>query len=59
MVFKKGDVSDMVNKILDITQNENLEKQLIEASHKHLKEHSPAVIGSAYYNIITEALTDL
>ncbi|MFN6947142.1 MAG: glycosyltransferase family 4 protein [Cytophagaceae bacterium] len=56
VVFKRGDLKDLVEKTKEILGNSELEKKYRMASDEHLANHSPDVVALKYLNVIENSL---
>lgn len=52
LIFKRGDINDMVGKLTKVLSNTELRSQLQSSASAHLFSHSKAAIGRQYIEII-------
>lgn len=56
LVFKRGDLQDLVNTIKSLLTDEYLQKRLRFEADAHLKAHSSKVIAKQYFDIVNAAV---
>lgn len=57
VVFKRGDINDMVNSITNVLTDTLLQQRLKAAADKHLQEHSSEVVAQQYFDIIQASVS--
>ncbi|HEY9196395.1 MAG TPA: glycosyltransferase family 4 protein [Mucilaginibacter sp.] len=57
IVFKRGDIEDMVNSITNVLTDTSLQQRLKAAANKHLQEHSSEVVAQQYFDIIQASVS--
>jgi glycosyltransferase involved in cell wall biosynthesis len=55
LVFKRGDLSDMVHQSRRLLENEELQRQLQNAAPAHLDQHRPRRVAERYLECLEEA----
>jgi glycosyltransferase involved in cell wall biosynthesis len=56
LVFKRGDLDDLVNTITKLLADKDLQQQLKAAAYSHLKAHTSEVVARHYYDVIESAV---
>jgi glycosyltransferase involved in cell wall biosynthesis len=55
LVFKRGDLDDMIKNMLEVVNDQKLQRKLRHLSASHLQAHSKRVISDRYLDIIKQA----
>lgn len=58
LIFKRGDVADLLTKMNLITTDSQLEKTLRNEAREHLTNHQPEIVAQKYLKVIFDAMPE-